>query len=295
MKLRRWFIAGLVLLLMLSCCACGSESRMTMDAVNEEVQSGSGLYESGSVDSAVDKNRKLILTVKLSAETENLDDLLEWLIGRVADLSGYVEEQTVYYGSRRSTGYRSADMVIRIPAEQVDGFLEDVEGKANLISRNLSREDVTLSYVDTESRLNALRVQETRLLELLAGAESMSDLLEIESKLTDVRYEIENVTSRLRTYDNLVDYATVNLSVSEVVEYTRTEEPSVWSRIGSGFVSSVKGVWELLVDLFVFVIVASPYLVVIGGVVVLVIVLRKKRKHRKSKAESHKDEQADGT
>lgn len=281
MNLRKILCLLLSLLLLLSLSACGSGSRnMTSDV---SVFDGNGLYESVSEEDSIPADsRKLIVTVNLSAETEDLDALLAWLGNRIGELDGYVQEQTVFNGSAGSERRRSADLTIRIPSGKLNGFLDEVEGKTNLISRNLSREDVTLDYVDTESRLNALRVQEARLLELLAEAASMADLLEIETKLTDVRYEIERVTSRLRTYDDLVDYATVNLSVSQVREYTPTEEPGIWQRIGSGFVSSVKGVWNLLVELFVFLIVASPYLVVAGGIAVAVILLLKKRKKKKS-------------
>ena len=116
----------------------------------------------------------------------------------------------------------------------------------------------------------------------------MADLLEIERRLTDVHYELENVNSRLRTYDNQVNYATIYLTIEEVREYTPMEEPTFLERISSGFVSSVKGVWKGLVDLVVLLIVASPYLAV-WGIIILVVVLivracsrRKPKKAKKS-------------
>ena len=113
-------------------------------------------------------------------------------------------------------------------------------------------------------------------------AETMADLLEIESRLTDVRYELENRASQLRLYDNQVDYATIYLSIDEVQEYTPVEEPTVWERISGGFVSSIKGVGNGLLDLLVWVLAKSPYLVILGGVTVGVVVLVKKRKARKA-------------
>ena len=238
----------------------------------------------GDTDSTVlPEGRKWIITVNMSAETEDLDVLMEALNGKISGLGGYVEDQDSYNGSMYSSRrYRSASLTVRIPAERVDEFTEEMSGIANVVSTNLSREDITLSYVATESRVKALQTEEARLLELMEQAETMADLLEIESRLTDVRYELENRASQLRLYDNQVDYATIYLSIDEVQEYTPVEEPTVWERISGGFVSSIKGVGNGLLDLLVWVLAKSPYLVILGGVTVGVVVLIKKRKARKA-------------
>ena len=244
----------------------------------------------GDTDSTVlPEGRKWIITVNMSAETEDLDDLMEALNGKISGLGGYVEDQDSYNGSMYSSRrYRSASLTIRIPAQRVDEFTEEMSGIANVVSTNLSREDITLSYVATESRVKALQTEEARLLELMEQAETMADLLEIESRLTDVRYELENRASQLRLYDNQVDYATIYLSIDEVQEYTPVEEPTVWERISGGFVSSVKGVGNGLLDLLVWVLAKSPYLVILGGVTVGVVVLVKKRKARKAEKKAAK-------
>ena len=244
----------------------------------------------GDTDSTVlPEGRKWIITVNMSAETEDLDALMEALNGKISGLGGYVEDQDSYNGSMYSSRrYRSASLTVRIPAQRVDEFTEEMSGIANVVSTNLSREDITLSYVATESRVKALQTEEARLLELMEQAETMADLLEIESRLTDVRYELVNRASQLRLYDNQVDYATIYLSIDEVQEYTPVEEPTVWERISGGFVSSVKGVGNGLLDLLVWVLAKSPYLVILGGVTVGVVVLVKKRKARKAEKKAAK-------
>ena len=197
-------------------------------------------------------------------------------------LNGYVEDQSIYNGSSYANyRYRNANLTIRIPAEKVDAFAAQVGDISNVVSTNLTRDDITLTYVDTESRMKALQTEEARLLELLAQAETMSDLLEIESRLTDVRYELDSVTSRLRTYDNLVDYATIHLGISEVREYTPVEEPTLWERIRDGFADSLKGLGNFFLELFVFLLTASPYLAVFGGIAWLVIWLIRKKAAKK--------------
>ena len=119
---------------------------------------------------ALPENRKWIVTVNLTAETDDLDALRSALDEKIAALNGYVENQSVNNGSayQSSRRYRSANLTIRIPAGQVDAFLRDVDGLANIVRQNKSIEDVTLNYVATESRLKALETEEARLLELLS-------------------------------------------------------------------------------------------------------------------------------
>ena len=57
-------------------------------------------------------------------------------------------------------------------------------------------------------------------MELLSTAENMEDLLSIESKLSDIRYEIESYESQLRLLDNQIDYSTVHVEIFEVERMT---------------------------------------------------------------------------
>ena len=229
--------------------------------------------------------QKLIKTIRMEAETEDLDALLPQINTKISALGGYVENQELYNGSAYSSyRHRSASLTVRIPAEQLDSFTEDVKGVSNVVSYNESTENVTLRYVSTESRMKALEVEQERLLELLAKAENMSDLLEIEARLTDVRYELESVTSQLRVLANQVDYATVHLYISQVKVYTETEEQTVWQRIGSGFKENLKDMGENLTDFFVWIVTYSPQLILWAVVIaVAVTVLRKKIAKRKAK------------
>ena len=232
------------------------------------------------------QNRKWIVTVNLTAETDDLDALRSALDEKIAALNGYVEDQSVYNGSIYDSGrrYRSANLTVRIPADSIDAFLQDVGGLANIVRQNKSIEDVTLSYVATESRLKALETEEARLLELLSQAETMTDLLEIEARLSEVRSELENYASQKRLYDNQIDYATIYIAIEEVQEYTPTEEPSLWERIRDGFKDNLEGVGEGLLDVLVWFIVSIPTLVVLAVVVlILALIVRRIRRRRKAK------------
>ena len=304
MKLKKWISLFLALTLLAGLLAgCGGASKATSNAaVREEAAAEApaamadsaagtlkGASETGSA--AIPENRKWIITVYMSAETEDLDAMTAALDERITALNGYVEDQNIYNGSAyASRRYRSANLTIRIPADQVDQFTQQIAGIANVISQEKNLEDITLTYVSTESRMKALQTEEARLLELMEQAETMADLLEIEARLTDVRYELESTTSRLRTYDNQVDYATIHLDISEVQEYTPVEDPTLWERITGGFKGSLEDLWESLQDLLVLLVVVFPFLLVYGGIGLVVFLLIRKvtKKHPKEKKQPWK-------
>lgn len=294
-KLTALLLALLLILPLLTACGGSSQSAPAMkgDYVMEEMaaeepaamDSANSITGSGETGStALPENRKWIITVHMDAETEDLDTLLAGLDEKIAAMNGYVEDQEIYNGSSYSSRrHRNANLTIRIPAADVDSFTEQVQGIANVVSTNLSRDDITLNYVATESKITALKTEEARLLELLAKAENMSDLLEIEARLSDVRYELERHSSQLRLYDNQVDYATIYLFISEVQEYTPVAEKTAWERIRDGFSSSIRGLSDGIVDTVVWILANSPYLLVWGLILTgAVILLRKIRRARRS-------------
>lgn len=287
-------------------------SYFTEDALMEEsveveyAESGTTATNTADGGTQVDEGaavlrseRKLIKTVDMTVETKEFDLLMSTLEQQVNALGGYIENMDTYNGSAysyyRST--RNASMTIRIPKDKLNGFLETVSDICNVVRRSENVEDVTLAYVDLESHKNALRTEQTRLLELLEKAESIEDILVIERRLSEVRYELESMESQLRTYDNKVDYSTVYLAVDEVEELTPVEEESAGERMVNGFRESLSDIGEGLKEFGIGFVIHIPYLVIWGMIAVVVFFavrgLCRKRKNRKA-VKNGKNESASG-
>lgn len=298
MKNRRILVLGLAVLLLLSVLAGCSAKVPTENYYSNDMAEGyapqataGASLSKGETTTAADTyenpQQKLIRTVYLNAETEAMDDLLANVEQRVAELGGYVEGREVYNGSSyNASRTRYANLTIRIPAERMDGFVEAVAEVSNITSNRETAQDVTLDYVATQSRITALETEEARLLELLAQAKNMEDLLLIEARLTEVQSELERVNSQLRVYDNLVNYGTIHLEIREVKQYTVVEEEpeTVWQRIASGFMKSLKGLGTGITEIFVFLVSALPYLAVLAmGIAAVILMIRSSRKKKKQK------------
>lgn len=284
MKTTKKLMALLLALTMLAGCGASSSP-----AIKNEAAMASGTLNGASdtVTQEASTDQKLIKRVNMDAETEDLEALLPQLMAEISALGGYVESQEIYNGSSvASYRYRNARLTIRVPAENLDGLVQQVKGASNVVSYNESVEDVTLAYVDMETRILVLETERDRLLELMDQAETMSDLLEIEARLTQVRSNLESINSQLKVLANQVSYATIELYINQVKAYTEVEEQTVWQRIGSGFKKNLQNIGEDLVDFFVWAITYSPQLILWAGIiaVVVTVVRRSFRKRKVQKA-----------
>ena len=304
----------------LSLTACGSASSKygtsnLMDAdfavSNETAASSAQYYDSGfgtenaesaeAADNTVTEEgaanvtvteRKLIKTVNMDVETREYDKLMSAVESKVTELGGYIESLDAYNGSTyysyRST--RNANLTIRIPKDRLDEFLNTVSDLGNVTNRSENVQDVTLTYVDLQSHQDALQTEQERLMQLLEQAESIEDIITIEQRLSDVRYQLESMESQLRSYDNQVDYSTVSLYINEVEVYTPVEEENTWERISTGFVDSLKNIGEGLKEAAIWFVIHIPYLVIWAIVIAVIVLILKKIKKRTKRIRTEKQE-----
>ena len=239
----------------------------------ENTQDTGNTVSEEAADTAV-ADRKLIKTVNMDVETREYDKLLSAVENKVTELGGYIESLDAYNGSTyysyRST--RNANLTIRIPKDRLEEFQNTVSELGNVTSRSENVQDVTLTYVDLQSHRDALRTEQERLLQLLEQAESVEDIITIEQRLSDVRYQLESMESQLRSYDNLY--------IDEVEVYTPVEEETVWERISTGFVDSLKNIGEGLKEAAIWFVIHIPYLVIWAIVIAVIVLILKKIKKR---------------
>lgn len=274
------------------------EESESIEMVTEEGYGADTASEDQNYDSV--SGRKLIRTVNMSVETQAFDNLLAYVEEETKQAGGYIEELNVYNGSRYSYSYRqngyyndrNASLTLRIPKDALDGFLTDVAENSNILMRTEKEVDVTLTYVDLESHKEVLLAEQERLIALMEQAATIEDMITLESRLSEIRYQIESMESKLRTFDNQVEYSTLYLDITEVVAYTevKTQDESIWQRMGEGFLRSLKNIGNALTEGFVGFIILLPYLVLLLGVGLLVVFIvfwgiKRSRKRQKKENE----------
>jgi len=292
------FFCAIILLMLFAGCGKATKEAYAEDgyAYTEEAyfgEDGDYALETASSDSNSSakaeqvkdnaSSRKLIKTVSITAETKSYDAFTAAMQESINSLGGYVEHSDL---NNSETGNRYANYTVRIPADKLNEFIAGFDKNGTVTNRTENVEDVTLAYVDVESHIKALRAEEDALLKILANAETVEDTITVQSRLSEVRYEIESYESQIRTYDNLVDYSTVELYLREVDrEQVVSEKVTVWSRIGTNLSDNLYGVGEFFKSLFVFLVSSAPVFLAIGVVaapiVIFAIILPIKRHKKK--------------
>ncbi len=230
---------------------------------------------SAQPSAAIDTSRKLVTTSYLDVETKEFDQLYADVENYVNAAGGYLESINTYNGSRYhgEVVERHADLTVRIPAAKLDEFIKQIGNAGNITNRSQNVEDITLTYVDLEAHKKTLRDEEARLEEFLREAETIEDMIYIEDRLANVRYQIESMESQLRTFDNKVNYATVYLNISEVVEYTPVvyEEPTTWERMKDGFEEQLEDIATFFKNFAVWFVSHFIYLIFWGAIIFAIV------------------------
>ena len=229
---------------------------------------------------------KIIYSASATVETTDFDASVEKLEAMLAACGGFVESSSVngnnYYST--SHGYastRSANYRIRIPSQSFSAVMSSLSTLGNVPYSSTYTENITSQYYDVQARLNACRTQEQSLLDMMAKAETVSDLLEIQEQLSEVRYRIESLQSTLTNWDRQVSYSTISLSLEEVREYTPEARLSFGQQLSLALSRGIKSIGEFFRDLLLWLLEALPALILLAVVVFLVVLLiRRIRRNR---------------
>lgn len=254
----------------------------TSESLNSkvELQSDSVPNENGEVPKT--NNEKIIKTVEAYVQTKEYDKYVSSLTANVAANGGYVEKSDANMGGYHNSN-RHSTYVLRIPADKLDTFMLSAEENGKITSKTETQQNVTLEYVDIESRISAYKTEKATLTNLLEKAASLENVLAIQERLSEVNYQIENYTAQLRVLENRVSYSTVTLNIDEVERVSETE-PTLWQRIKNEFLDNIDNLKDGLEDFAVAIIGGIPVIIpTIAIAIVAVIIIRKLIRKRRSK------------
>lgn len=234
-------------------------------------------------------NQKIIRNAHLSIEVENYEKSRPVLDSIVKLHKGWISSENLNNYEHQIANH----IVIRVPAASLDLIINDLHKVAKRIeSQSIQSTDVTEEYIDIESRLKNQREVEKKFIALLQRTNSINDILQIESKLAEIRGSIESIEGRIRYLNNRIDYSTVNLNVYQKIDFKYVPVPmeSFWERLKT----SIHRGWKGLVGFIILVIGLWPLWLLIGVSTFAFRKVRSRRKHRnKTNAkETHNDLQS---
>lgn len=235
------------------------------------------MAKSGSQSASIDATeKKIVKEGEISLETGDLKAARKTLSDTLKKLGGYIDEEsenTDTYTDRKNYVFKT-----RIPVQNFEKFLNTVSAAADHVeSKSIRIKDVTTEYIDITTRLNNKKLLESRYKALLAKAGKMSDILEVENKLNDIRTDIETSQGQLNYLNKQIAYSSL--------EITFFNKSSAGKNDGNGFGYKLKTAlgdsWDLLQTVFFGLITFLPVIVL---VIVCYLLFRAWRKRRANKA-----------
>lgn len=295
-KLSALLIAFCLIAALICSCSSGPKSDGAMDSNG----SGGHYDEIGSdppkQDGAKDPSspeQKLIKKYRITLESTEYDKTRSEISALVEAYGGYFSSSSENSGStyKKGRSSRYGEFTIRIPAEKLDEFISELGEKGNVVSSNLTTDDVTESYYSYQSRLDALALQEQRILDMMAKADSLDYLIKLEDKLSQIRSEINELNYRLKYYDKSVNYSYVTVNLREVIEYTEEPENTFVSRLGNALKNTFVVFGTVLGEILIIAVWILPFALSSGAVAIITVLAVKHGQKKKRSAKTDDTEQ----
>lgn len=216
---------------------------------------------------------QIIKNGDLRFETSDLEKTYEIVQNAVKKNEGTIQNDNE--GKDYETHFRI--LTIRIPSKNFDSFIKEISTGVNYFDRKeISSNDVTEEYIDVVSRIKTKKALEERYLELLKKATKVSEMLEVERQLSEIREEIEAKEGRLKYIKNRVSMSTITLEIYK----TDAEKSGAIVSFGSKIINAIKSGFNGISSFFIWLIGIWPFIVIL---VAIIYFIRKRFKKKTKK------------
>ncbi len=226
--------------------------------------------------------KKIIYTTYMDMKVSAVEDAIDQALSIVEGYGGYVVSSS---NNQNQDGTRHyGNMTLRIPIADYDKAVEKLAALGEVLSTNKNGEDVSQEYYDTQARLKQYRAQEERYVELIKEAANVSEVLQVEAALNQVRAEIETMEARILYLNRLSDYGTVELSMSsqtlENGEISLNSWDGIGKKLGAAFVTSINTILYGFSRILVVLVYVVPILLILAVLAFIIVKIVKKKKKK---------------
>ena len=202
-------------------------------------ESSLDMEEAMPAPGAAPAEQMVIKTSYMSLEVQDFRTAADAVSDIARKYGGYVADSSVRDYGGRKVGYVS----VRVPTSEFEKTIKEIETVGVLQEENVSLEDVTEQYIDLEARLENLKRQEKRYLEILEMATTVEDVLTVETQLERIRGDIESLQGSLNYLDNRIDLSTIQVQLSEPEKIAHESGiGKAFSEAAEAFLSAIRGI-----------------------------------------------------
>jgi len=223
--------------------------------------------------------RRISTTAEINMDAEELEPAISAIRDLVWVSGGFIEQAEF---STHNWHWRSNySATLRVPGENYENFLDGLREIGNITWLNETTQDHTAVYFDTTIRLETREIEEERIIELIERARysgEISDLLELESLLRNVRLEIEGLTRQIDHIDRLVAFHTIHLTMFEAQDTDIIAATTLIDRTGVAFTQSIDDIVSLSRNFTVFFASIIAPAALLAAIIIIIRATRRKLK-----------------
>ncbi len=232
--------------------------------------------------------RKIIYNASMSVTADKPELALEEIVAKARALGGYVASSNT---NSDDDGPTRCYATIKVPADKLDALVTTVRGTGTVTNYSLNSDDISLNYYDIQARLNNAKAEEAQLLTVLAECTTIEEVLAVRQSLTALRGDIESYQAQINLWDNLVDYATLELNIRRTEQTPVAGEKKlmeiwkasdVWARMKYDFQNSLRFMANAVGAIGIFLSAVAIPAIVLFALVGVPIIISKKRKRQKA-------------
>lgn len=240
-------------------------------------------------------SRKIIRNASLDLEVTNVIDAYDHLLDWVLAHGGYEVSRV----QNKSDQYVIVDAQFRLAPEHLDAFLAFADGQGEVINTQITTEDITDAYFDTQTRLNTMETALDQYYGFLKEAKNIEESLIVQEEINRLTLDIESLKGKLTVWDRLLDLSLITLRLRQSSDPTKIRKEVTWSTLSfSDMVylmhRGLSRVANTTVSVFQWLAIAAVVLspVWLLVLVVLLIIWLIRRKGRKKAADQAPDKEA---
>ncbi len=233
-------------------------------------------YNQQNTDYNTQDKRMIIRSGTMSMEVEKYDDTEARVKQIAASFNGYVTNSSA---TLNAGGKKQGAITIRVASDKFDALVGELSKAGKVVNQNITGNDVTEEYMDSDARVKTQRELESRLLKLLEEkTASLSSVVEVEQKLAAVRENIERTEGRMKYLKDQASYSTITVSVYEPTLLQTSTGGGFFYELGDSVKRGLKGFTSILSGIITAIIALSPILAILGLVIYIITRYVKKRK-----------------
>ena len=250
---------------------------------NEQIMQPVSLTAADSAETvSAAADRKIIKNAELVLEVASPNDAQGAISSIAASNGGFVVTSETKQIENADPAKRRLEvkLIARVAATHFDSAVTAIEKLSkSVIHRSISGNDVTEEFIDLEARIRTQKALELQFIQIMKQAGRISDAMEVQRQIADVRTEIEKLEGRRRFLDNRASLSTITVELRTPVviavstsTFGRSIRESVSQSVDIGS--------AIVLGLTHFFIVMIPILVLIilpVGMVASIIVRRARR------------------